>query len=79
MVVEVHVPATAGFPNEVSVAASVAMVVVVFILPPLLPGPMIWLYGFHGTKRRRFVDYVLSKNFLFASLLKYCALRNVRN
>jgi hypothetical protein len=59
-------------PSNTSVAETVAMVVVavvVFILPSLLPGPMIWLYGFHGTKRRRCVDYVLSKNFLFASNL----------
>lgn len=61
-------------PSNASVAETVAMVVVVvvvvvFILPSLLPGPMIWLYGFHGMKRRRCVDYVLSKNFLFASCL----------
>lgn len=57
-------------PRDASVAGAVAAaVVVVFILPSLLPGPMIWLYGFHGTKRRRCVDYVLSKNFLFASNL----------
>lgn len=59
-------------PSNASVAETVAMVVVVvvvFTLPSLLPGPMIWLYGFHGTKRRRCVDYVLSKNFLFASSL----------
>jgi hypothetical protein len=65
---------TAGFRTMRRWPATVAMVVVVvFILPSLLPGPMIWLYGFHGTKRRRCVDYVLSKNFLFASLLKHCA------
>ena len=62
---------TAGFRTMRRWPATVAMVVVVvvFILPSLLPGPMIWLYGFHGTKRRRCVDYVLSKNFLFPSNL----------
>jgi len=66
---------TAGFRTMRRWPATVAMVVMVvmFILPSLLPGPMIWLYGFHGTKRRRCVDYVLSKNFLFASLLRYRA------
>lgn len=69
-----RVRGTAGFLSmrrwPVTVAMVMVVVVVVFILPSLLPGPMIWLHGFHGTKRRRCVDYVLSKNFLFASLLK---------
>ena len=66
-----RVRGTAGFLSmrRWPVTVAMVMVVVVFILPSLLPGPMIWLYGFHGTKRRRCVDYVLSKNFLFASNL----------